>query len=58
MNTIPIDHVGCNVHETDRFNIDYKLTEAEKKFSFFCILILAFGGLFMMFHWMFDIATR
>lgn len=58
MESIPIDHVGCNVDETDRFNIDYELTKAEKIFSFFCVLILAFGGLFMMFHWMLHIATR
>ena len=58
METIPIDHVGYNVYETDRFNMGYKLTKDEKIFSFFCVLILAFGGLFMMLHWMFDIATR
>lgn len=34
MNNIPIDFVGCNVHDTDRFNIDYKLTEAEKNSAF------------------------
>ena len=34
MNTIPTDHVGCNVHDTDRFDKDYKLTEAEKNSAF------------------------
>ena len=58
MESIPIDHVGCNVYEADRFNIDYKLTEGEKNFALFCTLILAFGGLFMIFHWMLHIATR
>ena len=58
METIPIDHVGCNVHETDRFDIDYELTKGEKKFALFCTLISAFGGLFMLIHWMLRVATN
>lgn len=57
MKKIPIDHVGCNVNEADRFDIDYELNKGEKIFAFFCILILAFGGLFMLIHWMFHVAT-
>ncbi|WP_179854680.1 hypothetical protein [Gilliamella sp. Nev5-1] len=58
MNKIPIDRVGCNVHETDRFNINYTLNKGEKIYAFFCALILSFGGLFMLFRWMLHIATE
>ena len=57
MKEIPIDHVGYNVYETGRFNINYELNKGERFFAFFCTLILAFGGLFMLIHWMFHVAT-
>jgi hypothetical protein len=57
MSIIPIDYVGCNVHETDRFNINYKLNKGEKIYALFCAYILTLGGLFMLFRWMLQIAT-
>ncbi|NUE95422.1 hypothetical protein GYW75_03345 [Gilliamella sp. ESL0232] len=58
MNTIPIDYVGCNVHDTDRFNINYKLNKGEQLYALFCVLIVTFGGLFMWFSWMLEVATE
>jgi hypothetical protein len=58
MNTIPIDYVGCNVHNTDRFNINYKLNKGEKIYALFCVLIVTFGGLFMLIRWMLEVATE
>jgi hypothetical protein len=58
MNKIPIDRVGCNVHETDRFNINYRMTKGEQIYALFCAYILTLGGLFMLFRWMLQIATE
>ncbi|WP_294833296.1 hypothetical protein [uncultured Gilliamella sp.] len=58
METIPTDHVGYNVHVTDRFHPDYRLTKGERIYAFFCILVLSFGGLFMMMHSMLQLATN
>ena len=49
MNTIPIDHVGCNVRQTDRMAINYELTTGEQIYALFCVLLTTFGGLFMLF---------
>ena len=57
MNTIPIDHVGCNVHDTDRFRLNYKMTKGEQIYALFCVLIVTFGGLFMLIRWMLEVAT-
>ncbi|WP_176700707.1 MULTISPECIES: hypothetical protein [unclassified Gilliamella] len=46
-----------NSKQTDKFNKDYKLNKSEQIYAFFCTLILSFGGLFMLFHWMLHIAT-
>ena len=58
MNTIPIDHVGCNVHDTDRFNINYKLNKGEQIYALFCTYVLTLGGLFMLIRWMLEVATN
>lgn len=58
MNSIPIDHVGCNVRQTDRMAINYELTTGEKIFALFCVLLTTFGSLFMLFSWMLDVATN
>ena len=58
MNTIPIDHVGCNVHDTDRFRLNYKMTKGEHDYALFCVLLTTFGGLFMLFQWMIEVATN
>ena len=58
MNSIPIDHVGYNVYQTDRFNINYRMTKGEKIFAFFCVLLTTFAGLFMLFQWMLEVATE
>lgn len=49
MNSIPIDHVGCNVRQTDRMAINYELTKGEHVYALFCVLLTTFGGLFMLF---------
>ena len=58
MNTIPIDHVGCNVRQTDRMAINYELTKGEHVYALFCVLLTTFGGLFMLFQWMIREALR
>ena len=58
MNTIPTDYVGCNVYQTDRFKNNYKLNEGERIYAFFCTCVLTIGMLFMLIHWMLQIATR
>ena len=58
MNTIPIDHVGCNVRQTDRMAINYELTGGEQIYALFCVLLTTFGGLFMLFQWMIEVATN
>ncbi|MWN89466.1 hypothetical protein GQ597_01895 [Gilliamella sp. Pra-s65] len=58
MNTIPIDHVGCNVYQTDRFNINYKLNHGEQIYALFCTYILTLGGLFGLIRWMLEVATN
>lgn len=58
MNNIPTDHVGCNVHDTDRFNINYRMTKGEQIYALFCVLLTTFGGLFMLFQWMIREALR
>ncbi|WP_176701907.1 hypothetical protein [Gilliamella sp. GillExp13] len=58
MNTIPIDYVGCNVHETDRFNINYKMTKGEQIYALFCTYVLTLGGLFGLIRWMLEVATN
>lgn len=58
MNTIPIDHVGCNVRQTDRMAINYELTKGEQIYALFCVLIVTFGGLFMLIRWMLEVATN
>lgn len=57
MNTIPTDYVGCNVYQTDRFKNDYKLNEGERIYALFCTCVLTIGMLFMLIHWMLQIAT-
>ena len=57
MNTIPTDYVGCNVYQTDRFRNDYKLNKGEQMYALFCTCVLTIGMLFMLIHWMFQIAT-
>lgn len=58
MNTIPIDYVGCNVHDTDRFTLNYKMTKGEQMYALFCTYALTLGGLFMWFSWMLEVATN
>lgn len=58
MNSIPIDHVGCNVRQTDRMAINYELTKGEQVYALFCVLIVTFGGLFMLIRWMLEVATN
>ena len=58
METIPTDHVGYNVHVTDRFHPDYKLTKGERIYAFFCVLIVTFSGLFGLIRWMLEVATE
>ena len=58
MNTIPIDHVGCNVRQTDRMAINYELTTGEQIYALFCTYFLTLGGLFMLIHWMLEVATE
>lgn len=58
MNKLPHDFVGCNVHETDRQNIDRKLTKGEIQFALFCMPIFAFFLLFELFNWVLQILTR
>ena len=58
MNSIPIDHVGCNVRQTDRMAINYELTTGEQIYALFCVLLTTFGSLFMLFSWMLDVASR
>lgn len=58
MNTIPIDHVGCNVHETDRFKNDYRLNKGEQMYALFCTCVLTIGMLFMLFQSMLQVATN
>ena len=57
MKTIPIDHVGCNVYETDRFKLSYKLTKGERKFAIICTYVLTIGMLFMLINWMLQVAS-
>ena len=58
MNSIPTDHVGCNVHDADRFRLNYKMTKGEQMYALFCVLLTTFGGLFMLFQWMIELATN
>jgi hypothetical protein len=58
MNTIPIDHVGCNVYQTDRFNINYRMTKGEQLYALFCTCVLTLGGLFGLIRWMLEVATN
>lgn len=58
MNSIPIDYVGCNVRQTDRMAINYELTKGEQIYALFCVLIVTLGGLFMLIHWMLEVATE
>lgn len=58
MKTIPIDHVGCNVYETDRFKNDYRLNKGEHMYALFCTCVLTIGMLFMLFHSMLQVATN
>lgn len=58
MNSIPTDHVGCNVRQTDRMAINYELTKGEHVYALFCVLLTTFGGLFMLFQWMIEVATN
>ena len=48
MNSIPIDHVGCNVHDTDRFRLNYKMTKGEQIFARFCMVLVGCEGLFIL----------
>ena len=48
MNTIPIDHVGCNVHDTDRFRLNYKMTKGEQIYALFCMVLVGCEGLFIL----------
>lgn len=48
MNSIPIDHVGCNVRQTDRMAINYELTTGEKIFARFCMVLVGCEGLFIL----------
>ena len=48
MNSIPIDHVGCNVRQTDRMAINYELTTGEYFFARFCMVLVGCEGLFIL----------
>ena len=48
MNTIPIDHVGCNVRQTDRMAINYELTKGEQIYALFCMILVGCEGLFIL----------
>ena len=48
MNTIPIDHVGCNVRQTDRMAINYELTKGEQVYALFCMVLVGCEGLFIL----------
>ncbi|MBC9130690.1 hypothetical protein FcAc13_05130 [Frischella sp. Ac13] len=58
MKTIPIDHVGCNVYETDRFKLNYRMTKGEQMYALFCTYFLTMGGLLMLIRWMLEMATE
>ena len=58
MNTIPIDHVGCNVRQTDRMAINYELTKGEHVYALFCTYVLTLGWLFMLIRWMLEVAME
>lgn len=58
MNTIPIDHVGCNVRQTDRMAINYELTTGEKIFARFCMVFVGCEGLFIFFLSLIKEASR
>ena len=47
-----------NVKIKDRFHKDYELTDSEIKFALFCTYFVILGGLFGLFYWMLQIATR
>jgi hypothetical protein len=42
----------------NKFHINYVLTKGEYYFALFSALILLSGNLFMLFHWMLQIATE
>lgn len=48
MNSIPIDHVGCNVRQTDRMAINYELTKGEHVYALFCMVLVGCEGLFIL----------
>lgn len=47
-----------NIKIKDRFHKDYELTDSEIKFALFCTYFVILGGLFGLFYWMLQIATR
>lgn len=47
-----------NMKIKDRFHKDYELTDSEIKFALFCTYFVILGGLFGLFYWMLQIATR
>lgn len=48
MNSIPIDHVGCNVRQTDRMAINYELSKGEQIYAHFCMVLVGCEGLFIL----------
>ncbi|WP_172398241.1 hypothetical protein [Gilliamella apicola] len=57
MKILPTDHVGCNTRVTNRHE-NYRLTKGDRIFAFFSALSLFFIGLFILFSWMLDVASR
>ena len=55
MKTLPTDYAGCNTRVTNRHE---KLTKGDKMYAFFSALSLFFIGLFILFSWMLDVASR
>ena len=54
MKTLPTDYVGC----TNVTNRQEKLTKGDRVYAFFSALSLFFIGLFILFSWMLDVASR
>ena len=57
MNNIPTDYAGCNTRVTNRQE-NYRLTKGDRIFALFSALSLFFIGLFILFSWMLDVASR
>jgi len=57
MNNIPTDYVGRNTRVTNRRE-NYRLTKGDRFYALFSALSLFFIGLFILFSWMLDVASR